>query len=278
MQFTNKHGLPERIIRQLPKLYSPKEKRISVVDLINPPRIRTLQLKEWDKIIVDYADFLDTVIGLSVHERQSRLATSDEESEVKFEDVIEGTTLVGRSDNYDLIEKIIRDTKTIPVDRLKFPDFFHELELQLNIYAYQRRKRSHEVKRLEAELWFRDWKRYESEKAKPKLAVMKQGRKNAVKLFDANQQKEAEDFAHKVGGYVQYREGEDYPEICVIPSYPVELWTPEKEMEYVTDQIEYHTLAPMDCPESEHWKNDLRCKQYCRVRTVCPYAKQKGYV
>lgn len=276
MIWTNKYNLPKRIIRQLPELHKPKDKRISVTDLINPPRIRTLQLEKWDEIVMDYSDLLDTIIGLSVHERQSKLATSDDDSEHKFEDTIDGVTLVGKSDNYDMIDLVIRDTKTIPVDRLKFPDFFHELELQLNLYAYQRRLRDQQVKGVEADLYFRDWKRYEAEKDVEKWAVMKKGRKSAVRLF--NHEHEAWDyigsFADASPYSVEHRQSTGYPQISVQWSVPVKLWSFDKQKEYVADQIEYHVLAPMECPDDEHWKNDLRCKKYCRVRSVCPYAKE----
>ena len=231
MKYTNVHNLPDRIIRQLPVYYPPKEKRISVTDLINPPRIRTLQIEKWDQIEIDYSDLLSTIFGLSLHERQDRLVSSDEESETKFEDIIDGITLVGRSDNYDLAEKVIRDTKVIPVDRLNFQDFFTELEKQLNIYAYQRRLRDQEVKGLEGDFYFRDWKKREADKDAEKWAVMKKGQKRAVRLFDTGE--EAVEFAYQIAGYVEHRESTGYPQIPVKWSVPVNLWTFEKQKEFV---------------------------------------------
>lgn len=271
MKILNKYNLPDRIVRQLSPPHRPVSGRISVTQLIDAPRIRTLLLEKWDDVVLDYSDFLSTVIGLSVHERQERLVDveEDEEAEVKFEDMIDGVLIVGKSDTYYPKEKIIRDTKVKAVGCFKYVSFKTDLERQLNTYAMQYRSRGYEVSGLECDVYYRDWKKWEADRDKETWAVMKPGRKTAIKVFD--REANAIYYVQNNGFsyYVEHRGKGSYPQIPVDYSIPVELWEYNKETEYVKDQIEYHILAPLDCPEECRWKDCLRCKDYCRVRSVC---------
>lgn len=272
MIITNKYNLPDRIIRQIELPYQPKEKRFSVTSLIDSPRIRTLQLKEWDRITLDYSDFLETIIGLSVHQRIERLSSEEEDeiSEQKFEDLVDGVLVVGRTDNYSIKKKIIRETKVKAVGCLDYESFMKELTAQLNIYAWQRRNHGGEVLGLEADIYYRDWKEWEAERDKEKWAVMKPGRKTAIKLFDTEAEAVYYIKDHVYGGYVEHRKKGKYPPISISFSTPITLWTPEEADIFVKDEVEFHALAPMECPEENRWKNELRCSKYCRVRSVCP--------
>ena len=287
MRFTNEHNLPLRIIKQLGQFHKPDSKRISITHLIGCPLERTLLIERWDDVELDYSDFLSTIIGISVHERQDKLSRGDDdiESETKFEDKVGLFTVVGRADNYDNKDKIIRETKVKSINALKYKDFLKEVEKQLNIYAWQRRKRGQEVKGLELDVYFRDWVEWEADKAATiRFAVMKVGRKTAVKTADTKDQ--AEDFIlqqDKVkqdsSAFYEYsieeRGGKnDYPPIPVQHSIPIPLWTFEKQQEFVEGQVEYFTLCPECCEEQCKWRNNLRCKKYCKARSVCVKGKK----
>lgn len=153
MKYTNKYGLPERVIRQLSLNYQPKEGRISITQLIDSPLIRTLYLERWDDIIADYSDYLQAMLGVALHERQDKLAADDEQSEQKLEVNIDGWTVVGKADN--LKDGIIRDTKTTRIGYLKFNA--QKLEAQLNCYAWLWRRNGKEITGLEADLYYKDW-------------------------------------------------------------------------------------------------------------------------
>lgn len=268
MKWTNEHNLPDRILKLLPNTYQPKEGRFSVTQLIDSPRIRTLQLERWDEIVRDYSDLLTTIIGMSVHERNERLATDDELTEHKMEDEILGVTVVGRMDSYKEIDEAVRDTKTKGVNFTSYADAREEIEKQLNIYAWQLRKRNKPVKILEADIFYRDWKLWEARKDCEKWAVIKPGRKTALRLLDS--EKEAKEWLRfntkpEDKCIIQYRPPKGYP-IISYEGLTLPLWNMKKAKGFIEERITLHQTCPMDCDNK--W-NGLRCKDYCPVRSIC---------
>ena len=268
MEWTNEYNLPERVIRLLPKMYQPKKDRLSVTQLIDSPLIRTLQLERWDYIVRDYSDLLSTIIGMSVHERNERLALDDELTEHKMEDEIHGVILVGKYDSYKEKDKAVRDTKTKGVNFASYDDAREEIEKQLNLYAWQLRKRDKPVELLEADIFYRDWKLWEAMKDVEKWAVMRPGRKNALKLFTEKTSAEEWMFFNtrqEDKCYIQHRLPKGYPQTSY-QCLQLPLWTQKKAEKYIKEQIAHHKECPMEC--TNRW-NGLRCKSYCNVRSIC---------
>lgn len=273
MKWTNDYNLPKRVIRLLPEIYQPKPNRFSVTQLIDSPRIRTLLMTKWDELVLDYSELLNTVHGMGLHRRSDALSLDEDgiKAEFKMEDKICGVTLVGRSDRYEEEEKLVVDKKSKATGFMKYPDATSGIEKQLNCYAWQFRKRGYPIKGLEADLHYRDWKLWEAEKDKPKWAAMKPGWAKAVKLFDSPQ--EAHDWIEMnttpdEAFFVQNRLPKGYPEISY-ERLVVPLWSEKEQEDYIKEQIEYHTMKPMDCPETCRWNKGLRCKSYCPVRSLC---------
>ncbi len=291
MLLTNIYGLPDRITSQIGKIYRPEPNRISVTHLIGCPRERTLMMEKWDDLVIDVSDFLSTILGISVHARQEKLASEnvDVESEVKFENKVGLVTIVGRSDNYDLRDSIIRETKVKKVGELNKLDFMDEVERQLNVYAWQRRLKGFDVKGLELDIYYRDWLEWKSDQANStKYAVMKEGRKTAIKVFELELEAQLwlldNSVARFVGDnvfeqthleidppyYIEERQpAKDYPILSIDHSIPIELWSFEEEKQFVEDQVELFTIDPMYCDEACRWKNSLKCNKYCKARSVC---------
>lgn len=299
MIFLNKYNLPEHIIRLLPKIYVPKEYRISVTQLTDEPRIRSLMLERWDDIIRDYSELLSTVIGMSVDERTQKLATDDEEVQTKHEDIIDGVTIVGKSDVY--VNNQIRDTKVMAVCGLAFEDSVNKFVKQLNCYAYQHLKRDKKVDSLYLDVFYRDWKQSEF-------------------LYSNWKQKgiffEIENKLKTIKGYP----------VCSYNEVRLPLWSLEEQEGYVKDQIEYHKMGKYtECSDESKWAKPtvyavmkpgrksavvaskdgeqfltydealqagvkkklefpphyieerlgekIRCEQYCPVRNVCKYSQ-----
>lgn len=272
MNWTNKYHLPEHIIALLPKKYEPKEGRFSVTQVIDSPRIRTLQMKHWDELEGDYSDLLSTVIGISVHEKFAAVATKavqeddlQELTEHKMEIEINGVTLVGRLDGYSEAKKCLKDVKTKGVKFTSYPEARKEIENQLNIYAWMVRQQKLPVESLFADIFYRDWKLWEAQKDIPKWAVMKPGRKTAVKLFDSPQEA---DEGLESGWWVESRPSKNYPKIPY-EKLEVPLWSEEKQKTFIIESINYHQNNPMDCPGSCRWSNNIRCKHYCPVVKFC---------
>lgn len=281
MIWENKHNLPDRIIRQVGTLHKPEPNRVSVTDLISCPRERHLLETSWDEIVLDYSDFLQTIIGISVHERQDRLSqkVATDDTERKYEDKVGLITVVGKADNYDTLEKCVRETKVKAVGALGYESFVEEVTRQLNVYAWQRRKRGFDVDKLELDCYYRDFKEFEVERSRPKIAVMKEGRKTALKLFETKEDAEWWILGKKKPGeklYLEDRVGSDYPEIPVAHSVPIDLWTFEKQQEFVEEQVELFVLDPEYCGIECKWKNELKCRKYCNARSVCQFGDKNG--
>lgn len=275
MKWTNKHNLPSRVIKQLGVIHRPQKDRISITHLIGSPRERTLLMDKWDDVVLDYSDFLSTICGISVHDRQNRLDKNSDDvaSEVKYEDKVGSITVVGRSDNYDIKEKVIGETKVKAVGCLKYKEFIQDVEFQLNCYAWQRIKRGFEVNGLRLDVYYRDWIEWKADQANNvRYAVMKEGRKTALKVFDTCILADNYIFTlkNKDECYTEERKpGEPYPHILVEFDIPVKLWTFNQQQEFIEDQCELFSLAPMYCDDNYKWKNCLRCKKYCKARNVC---------
>lgn len=276
-QYTNKYNLPDRVIRQLLLPYQPKEHRYSATQLIDAPLIRTLMLEKWDDIVYDYSDFLETIVGASVHERQERLATDDEQAEHKIEVVVDGQMVVGKSDNYE--NGIIRDTKTTKVGYLKYNK--KKLEQQLNIYAYLWRQQGKEVTALEGDLYYKNWD-WKTPVFKPDMDYPKILYENVkVDLWTLEQQEEF------IKDQLEYHNLESHSE-CT----DEEKWTTSSTFavmkrgdltgrakrvvntyQEAQDYIQYKKLKDVEIVERKG--GNLRCRYFCVLgrNKLCPFWK-----
>jgi hypothetical protein len=271
MILTNAHKLPESVMNALNTNYKPKEGRISVTDLVNPPLIRHLRLKHWDNIQEDASDKLWMLLGTSLHYVLEQHSPEDAFEEEKLTHDIVGITISGKSDLYH--NEVVTDWKTTSVYSFLL-GIKPEWEAQLNVYAWLWEKNGFPVKELWIYAILRDWSKTKSQRerdyppipftqiriplwdigtteryilnriklhqqepppectpeekwARPtKYALMKRGRKSAVKLYDSKLEALTEsDF-----------KGNDY---------------------YVIDRL----------------GENIRCKGYCNVAKFCPYYK-----
>lgn len=136
MQYTNKHQLPDWLVKQLiPKEnHPPLPKRMSVTSLIHPPRMRTLLLEKWDDISVDVSELLNFFDGNNLD-----AAFSDEiGAQEKMELEVDGVTIVGKLDLVLPTSQgvVIVDTKRAKVGIKGYTDTIKEWERQLNCYSY----------------------------------------------------------------------------------------------------------------------------------------------
>jgi len=180
-----------------------------------------------------------------------------------------GWVLSGVVDVFNKTEHLIEDYKVTSVWSFLLGDK-QDWENQLNVYAYMLRLQGFTVDKLRINAILRDWQ-------KSKVS-------------------------------------EDYPEIPFIAK-EIPLWTFEKQEKYVMDRIKLFEKEPEECTDDEKWKRGgeialmqkgrkkalklyskdeikniqipenqyfeerpveyLRCKEYCRVRAVCPYKEEK---
>jgi len=233
MKFTNASNLPKAIERAVSNdPYDSSGSDISTTRLIAPPRIRVLEMRNWDLLEEDVSDRIFSLLGQSVHHVIERAKTRKELSEkrlfYKDEKITNGWTLSGA---FDLLnrEGHLTDFKVTSawqvVHALKEgkPDW----ENQLNVLDFLCRKNPNElinyktkikVKRLSVMAILRDWS-----------------------LF-------------------QTMRSDNYPrkQVAMIP---IRRWTEDEQDNYVRERIKIHQNAekvsklPL-CTATERWRKE----------------------
>lgn len=156
MKITNKLNLPQAIVDAVQNdAYSRGGADISVTELIDSPRIRTLKKAHDNEIEEDASDRIWSLYGQSVHtilERANRTAIAERRLSME----IEGWVVSGGMDVYEEEGGFLRDYKMTSVWSLIFGDR-GKWEAQLNCYAVILRHHGHKVERIQAIALLRDW-------------------------------------------------------------------------------------------------------------------------
>lgn len=168
MRITNKHGLPETIVRAVQDdEYDKGDSVLSVTQLISPPRIVLLQNLNKDNLEVDVADRVPALLGTAVHkilEKGSKDLPNYHLEERLF-DVIEGWKISGAVDvqidngdgTWQINDYKVTGTYSVQADK-------PEWEQQLNCYAYLSYKNhGRRVTSLKIIAILRDWMRKQAE-------------------------------------------------------------------------------------------------------------------
>lgn len=162
MKITNKHGLPEPVVRALTfDDYTRGEAEISVTQIIDSPRVRILRGQHFDDIEEDVSEMVWAVLGRAVHVVMEQGAAEQPEftPEERYFAEVEGWTLSGAIDLQEHGAGVwLRDYKCTSVWSVIFgkPDW----ELQLNVYAYLiEKKQKVRVDGLSIIAILRDWQR-----------------------------------------------------------------------------------------------------------------------
>jgi hypothetical protein len=141
MNITNKHNLPESIVRAVtndtytgPKADSDK---ISVTTLIGPPRIHFLKCKYWAELTEDVMDSIWKILGSAAHAIMERADSKDSIQEERMEKTIDGLTISGAFDLYDGKTQELHDYKTTSAYTIVYnPTGKEDWIRQMNIYSY----------------------------------------------------------------------------------------------------------------------------------------------
>lgn len=224
MKLTNKHGIPETIVRAVADdEYDKGDSVLSVTQLISPPRIVILQDLNKDNLEVDVIDRVPSLLGTAVHkiiEKGSKDIPGHIVEERLFA-TINGWKISGAVDL-----QIDNGDGTWAISDYKVTSVYSvlsdkpEWEQQLNCYAHLARvAHGRNMTSLKIVAILRDWQRKQAE----------------IKA--------------------------DYPQgQIVIVDIPV--WTPEQQEAYVTDRVALHQAAQKAvdtgsdleyCTDQERW-------------------------
>lgn len=267
MKITNKHGVPETIVRAVQDdEYDKGDSILSVTQLISPPRIVILQSLNKDNLESDVVDRVPSLLGTAVHKilEKGSKDLSNYHLEERLFDTINGWKISGAVD-----VQIDNGDGTWAINDYKVTSVYSaqsdkpEWEQQLNCYAYlSYRSHGRRITSLKIVAILRDWQRKQAE-LKPDYpqsqiavvdipvwtfeeqeafivgrvllhqaaqkavdngeplvyctdeerwvrgetwALMKEGRKSAVKLYDNKEEADGA-AAGNSGSYVEHRHG-----------------------------------------------------------------------
>ena len=168
MKYTNRHGLPPQIVSAIVKdRYSSEDdlpSDYSVTTLISPIQQTILRRRFPDKrAIPDVMDLFWSFKGAVGHTVLEDAWNASQKSRIeeRLYTEIQGKTISGKFDCYDIENKEIVDFKFTKVYKFIKQDFV-EWEKQLNLYAHLLRKAGHEVNKLTIWMFLEDYKENES--------------------------------------------------------------------------------------------------------------------
>ena len=154
MNITNTFNLPESIVNVLSKGHKPVANRFSASDIINPPWMRWLKERNYDRIEQDVSDMLWLLLGSSVHYILEGGSPDNALAEEKMIVDLDGFTIVCIPDLWHNGE--ISDWKVTSAYSFILGDK-PEWEKQLNIYKWMYVKHGFETNKLTINAILRDW-------------------------------------------------------------------------------------------------------------------------
>lgn len=155
MKITNQFNLPDSIVNAITfNMRPPSSDRISVTDLISPPKIRRLKIEHYNELTEDASDRLWALLGKAVHYVLETGAQKESETETRLEAEMDGMRIVGISDMLHGTE--LSDYKITSVFSFLL-GVKKEWENQLNVYAWLWRQRGKPIDSLKIYAILRDW-------------------------------------------------------------------------------------------------------------------------
>jgi len=144
MKITNKMNLPAALVKAVGTDRHNKPGSLSATTLLNGTKQIILTDRHWEELEDDVSDRFWAVLGTAVH----NVLEGEGEHEFAEEFLsheVDGITVTGRIDNYNMKTGVISDYKSVSVWKIKFKDF-DDWKKQGLIYAWLLRKNGFGVK------------------------------------------------------------------------------------------------------------------------------------
>jgi hypothetical protein len=145
MIITNKMNLPEALVKAVTTRRHNNPGRLSATTLLNGTKQIVLADRYWDQLEDDVSDRFWAIFGTAVHALLEHEGEHDFTEEFMSYDM-NGITVTGRIDNYNMKTATVTDYKTASVWKVKFGDF-HDWYRQGMIYSWLLIKNGFKVER-----------------------------------------------------------------------------------------------------------------------------------
>jgi len=144
MKITNNKNLPEALVKAITTRKHNDPGRLSATTLLKGTKETLLMDRHWDDLEEDVEDRIWAVIGTTMHKVLENEG-EDEFVEEFMSHELDGITVTGRIDNYNMRTGVISDWKSVSVYKIIFQDF-EDWRKQGLIYAWLLHKNGFEVK------------------------------------------------------------------------------------------------------------------------------------
>lgn len=160
MTVTNMMGLPESIVRMCDVEPHNTPGSVSITTLLKGTREIILEKRHWDEMTVDASERIWCIYGQVAHklfEHEGETSVAEERLRYK----VNGVTITGRMDLYDLESGLIDDYKTASVYKVMKSDFSDWRQQGIG-YAWLLSRNGFLAKRAKFTAILKDWKKSEA--------------------------------------------------------------------------------------------------------------------
>jgi hypothetical protein len=281
MKITNKLNLPAGLVKAVSTERHNAEMCLSATTLIQGTKQIILTDRHWDEVEDDVSDRIWAIFGTAVHSLLEHEGENDfTEQEISYK--VDGVTVTGRIDNYNMATGTIADYKTASVNKVKFNDF-SEWYLQGMIYAWLLARNSFPVNRCQFIAFLKDHSKTEARRdlrypAKPTFIY--EFKVTPEKLFAIGTF-----IREKVREYEKYQKLDDD---AIPPCLPEQRWdhpsvfAVRKEGRKTAVRL-FDTLGEAEQKAAELGAGhsvenrpgeSIRCQSYCLCCDFCDYYKR----
>lgn len=290
MTITNKLNLPEAMVYACDVAPHNKENCISATSLKKGVREFLLEERHWEELTDDVADRIWAIFGTSVHALLER-ETPDSFTEEKFEIPMDGWTVTGRVDNYNMATETVEDYKTATTWKVIYKDF-KDWHSQGLIYAWLLKKNGLSVKKCRFIAMLKDF-------SKTKAKVDSSYPQSPVYIYEFEvTEKDLQEIEEFIYDKIKMlNENKNIPDDELPLCSKEERWTKEEfavyksEADYkagkravkvfkadTTDKDNAESLADIFIRDCGGFKvdrsTDVKCPEYCSACNFCSYYKE----
>lgn len=263
--------------------YTPGSRKsdISVTSLIGPPKITQLKKRYADQLEEDASDRVWSLLGQATHKVLELAGGEKEMTEKRLYKEIEGWTLSGQTDLYEVENGVLSDFKVTSVFSFLLGGKT-EWEQQLNLNAMLWRDYGYEPKKLQIVAILRDWQssKAEFEADYPKCAVH---------LVDIPIWDNEECIRFAAERIKLHQAAVEMPDDSIPACTPKERWAKPDTFAikkngnkraskvFAFKEDAENALAEFGPGHSIETRSggDTRCERYCPVNSFCHYYKAK---
>jgi hypothetical protein len=281
MIITNKMNLPEALVKAVTTRRHNNPGRLSATTLLNGMKQIVLTDRHWDQLEDDVSDRFWAIFGTAVH------ALLEDEGEHDFTEEfmsfdMDGITVTGRIDNYNMKTATVTDYKTASVWKVKFGDF-RDWYRQGMIYSWLLIKNGFKAERCQFIAILKDHSKTDARRD----AGYPQG-PLYVYEFPVTAQALDEIEAFIMAKVADYKRNMDLADDDIPPCSPEERW--EKPTKYAVKKEGRKTAVRVLDSESEAQKmvsdlekghyvetrpgESVRCQGYCSCCEFCNFYRE----